>query len=63
VNKITCRCITCGAIRSFTDDDPIDEFGPSCEVCCGPMLPFKAEKMRKTERDARAKSTADEVHK
>jgi hypothetical protein len=52
MTKITCRCITCGHVQDFTEADPIDEAGPSCEVCCGPMIPVKAETVRKTERDA-----------
>ena len=52
MTKITCRCITCGYVRSFTEDDLIDESGPSCDVCCRPMIPVKAETMRKTERDS-----------
>lgn len=57
--KVTCRCITCGHVQSFAEDDPIDECGPSCEKCFGPMVPIKAETMRKTERDARAAFPTD----
>ena len=51
MNKITCRCVCCGALRTLTEDDPIDEDGPCCEVCFGPMIPVKAETTRKTKRD------------
>jgi len=54
MNLITCRCIFCGHHRTFTDDDPINEAGPSCEKCMGPMVVVKAETIRKTERDAQA---------
>lgn len=42
--KITCKCPVCGYKRIYTEDDKIDEAGPHCDKCFGPMIAEKAER-------------------
>jgi hypothetical protein len=57
MTKITCKCVLCGAKRVYTEDDKIDELGPSCEKCMGPMTVEKVERrMRTSDRQAKTEA-------
>jgi hypothetical protein len=45
VVTIRCRCVLCRHVQQI-DPSKVDELGPSCEKCFGPMVVEQAEVRR-----------------